>query len=52
LELLNLVYTKTNELKTSQPWVEKQADAHLEKLNKTVEEIHNRLEKQLSRKPH
>lgn len=50
LEVLSLVYKKTLELNETQPWVQDKAEAHLKKLNSTVEWIHSKLKKQVDRK--
>ena len=40
MEVLGLVYQKTVELNESQPWVQEKAEAHLKKINETVEWMH------------
>jgi len=40
---MSLVYSKTQELNNTQPWVSEKALDHLKKINKTVEEIHSKL---------
>ena len=48
---MSLVYQKTMELNASQPWVQEKAEAHLKKINETLEWIHGKLKKQIDRKP-
>ena len=48
---MSLVYQKTVELNASQPWVQEKAEAHLKKINETIEDIHEKLKKQIDMKP-
>ena len=48
---MSLVYQKTVELNASQPWVQEKAEAHLKKINETIEDIHDKLKKQIDMKP-
>lgn len=45
---MSLVYQKTMELNSSQPWVQEKAEDHLRKINDTVEWIHGQLKKQMA----
>jgi ABC-type Zn2+ transport system substrate-binding protein/surface adhesin len=51
IEILSLVYSKTAELNNSQPWVQDKIEAHLKKINDTVEYIYNKVKQQFERKP-
>ena len=37
------------ELNASQPWVQEKAEAHLKKINETLEWIHGKLKKQIDK---
>jgi len=45
-----LVYSKTVELNNSHPWVQEKAEAHLKKINDTVEYIYGKVKEQFERK--
>ena len=47
-----MVYAKTIELNSSQPWVSDKTHDHLQKINNTIEWMHDKLKEQVKRKPH
>jgi sensor domain CHASE-containing protein len=44
-----LVYSKTSELNSTQPWVSEKALSHMKKINETFEWIQSKLKKQIDR---
>lgn len=43
------VYRKTSDLLTSHPWVKDQIDAHLIKINETVEYVNKKMKEQMDK---